>query len=57
MVITNLAAVLNTEPCVVSGEAWVWGDMRENGGDELVWEFENSFVLRLIYSYFDRIYI
>ena len=41
MVITNLAAVLNTEPCVVSGEAWVWGDAGENGKDKLVWEFEN----------------
>jgi len=25
----------------VSGEQWIRGDVRENGKDELVWEFEN----------------
>lgn len=37
----NFPAVLNPELCVVSGEAWVWGDARENGKDKLVREFEN----------------
>ena len=41
MIIANLHTVLDTEPCVVTGELRVWGNMREDGKDELVWEFEN----------------
>jgi hypothetical protein len=41
MVIVDLHTILNTEPCIVTGEPRVWGDVGENGKDELVWEFEN----------------
>ena len=41
MVITGPQATPNPEPCIVDGKPRVWGDMRENGEDGLVWEFEN----------------
>jgi len=41
MVIVDLHTVLNAEPCVLTGELWFWGDVGENGKDELVREFEN----------------
>jgi len=25
----------------VTGELWFWGGVRENGKDELIWEFED----------------
>ena len=33
--------MLNTEPHPVAGMLGVWGDMREDGKDKLVREFEN----------------
>ena len=39
MVIVDRQFILNTEPCVVTDE--LWGDVRENGKDKLVREFEN----------------
>ena len=41
MVITGRQATPNPEPCIVDGKPRVWGDVRENGEDGLVWEFEN----------------
>ena len=41
MVIAGVHVVLETEPCILTGEPWIWGDARENGKDEFVWEFEN----------------
>ena len=29
------------EPCIVAGKLRVWGGMRENGEEKLVWESEN----------------
>ena len=39
MVIVDPQFILNTEPCKVTDE--LRGDMREDGKDKLVWEFEN----------------
>ena len=39
MVIVDRQFILNTEPCVVTDE--LWGDVRGNGKDKLVREFEN----------------
>ena len=33
--------VRNAEAFIVSGALRIWGDMREDGKDKLVWEFEN----------------
>jgi hypothetical protein len=41
MIIGSVHIVLNAEPRAVTGEFRAWGDMRENGKDEFVWEFEN----------------
>ena len=30
-----------TEPCVGTGEPWVWGDVREDRKDKFIWKFEN----------------
>ena len=30
-----------TELCIVAGELRFWRDVKENGKDEFVWEFEN----------------
>jgi len=41
MVIVDDHGVLKTEPCIETGELWLWGDARDNGKDKLVWEFED----------------
>jgi len=41
MVTVDLHVVLSTESCIVTGEPRFWGDVRENGKDKLVWEFED----------------
>ena len=41
MVIADPHTIRNMEPWVVTDEPWVWGDVREDGQDELVREFEN----------------
>ena len=33
--------IRDTEACVVSGELRVWGDLREDTKDKLVWKFKN----------------
>ena len=39
MVIVDPQFILNAKPCVVTDE--IWGDVREDGKDKLVREFEN----------------
>ena len=41
MAITVAHTIRDTEPCVVTAEPRVRGDMGENGKDDLVWEFAN----------------
>lgn len=41
MVIVDFHTILFTEPCIGTSELRLWGDVRENGENELVWEFEN----------------
>jgi hypothetical protein len=41
MVIVDAHIVWGTEPCTVTSGSRVWGDVRENGEDELVREFED----------------
>ena len=41
VVIVDHHTVLKAEPCIVTGELWFWGDIREDGKDKLVWEFED----------------
>ena len=41
MVITGLLIIQDAEPGIMTGGPWVWADVREDGEDELVWEFEN----------------
>ena len=41
MVIFYPRAILNAEPCVGTGQQWVWRDVGEDGTDKLVWELEN----------------
>ena len=41
MVIIDPHTIRDTEPCTVASEMRFWGDVRENGKDEFVWEFEN----------------
>ena len=41
MVVIDLHAILFTEPCIVTSELRFWGDMGENGENELVWDSEN----------------
>ena len=41
MVIIGLLATQNLEPCILIGEPRIRGNVRENGKDKLVWEFEN----------------
>ena len=36
-----LARMLDAESCIMNGVFREWGDVRENGKDQLVWEFEN----------------
>ena len=41
MAIVGHHTVLKTESYIVIGEKWFWGDVREDGKDKLVREFEN----------------
>jgi len=41
MVVVDIHRVLNTEPCIVSGELRGWRDATENGQDEFIREPEN----------------
>jgi len=41
MVVINLHAILFTEPCIVTGELRFRRNVRENGKNEFVWQFEN----------------
>jgi len=41
MVIVDLHIILNTKSCLVIGEPRLWGDVKENGKDKLVWELED----------------
>ena len=41
MVIVGPPATPNPEPCILTGEPRVRGDMRKNGKDKLIWEFED----------------
>jgi len=40
MIIVDLHTILDAESCIVTGEPRFWGDVGENGKEELVWEFE-----------------
>jgi len=40
-VIIDHHIILEAEPRTMTGELWFWGEVRENGKDKLVWEFEN----------------
>ena len=40
-VIADPPAIRGTEPCVGTGEPRVRGDVREDGNDKFIWEFEN----------------
>ena len=41
MVIVEPETIQSTEPYIVTGELRVWGDVREERKDGLVWEFED----------------
>ena len=41
VVVTDSPHMPNTKSRIVTGELRVWGDVRENGKDKFVWEFEN----------------
>ena len=41
MIIIDPNIVHHTESCIVTGELRVRGDVREDGMDKLIWEFEN----------------
>lgn len=41
MVFINPPPMSNAEPCIVTGELWVLGDVGEDAKYELVWEFED----------------
>ena len=41
MIIIDLHAILNAEPCKLTGELRFWRDVGEDGEGKLVWEFEN----------------
>ena len=41
MVIVEPLTIQTTEPRVATGELRIWGGVRENGKDELIWEFED----------------
>ena len=34
-------SVLNTEPWIATSEPWVWSDVRKDGKDKFVGQFEN----------------
>ena len=48
MVVADPKCMLNTEPYPVTCVLGVWSDVRENGEDEFVWEFENWEMGRII---------
>ena len=39
--IVDRQTILDAEPSIVTGVTWVWGDVGEDGKDELVRKFEN----------------
>ena len=41
MIIVVQEFVQNTEPYPMTSTLGIWSNMREDGQDELVWEFEN----------------
>lgn len=41
VVITDPKIIHHTEPCIVTGKLRVWADVREDGKDKFVREFEN----------------
>ena len=41
MIIADSLLMQSTESRIMTGVSRVWGDVRENGNDKLVWEFEN----------------
>jgi len=41
MVIVDLHIILGAEPCTVTSELGLWRNVRENGKDNLIWEFED----------------
>jgi len=41
MVFTDVHPILNAVPCIVTGKVWIWGNVREDGKDELIRELEN----------------
>jgi len=41
VVIVDLHTILDAKSCVVTGEPRFWGDVGDNGKEELSWELEN----------------
>ena len=41
MIVINLHTILHAVPRIMTGEVRFWGNVGENGKDELVWELEN----------------
>jgi len=41
MVIANFHTILNTVPCIGTGEERVWGNVGEDRKDGFVWELKN----------------
>jgi hypothetical protein len=41
MVVPDIHTKVRMESSIMLGEQWVWGDVRENGEDKLIREFEN----------------
>ena len=54
MVIIALLATQNPEPCILIGEPRIRGNVRENGKDKLVWEFENCENKRNILTFYPK---
>ena len=34
-------SILNTEPWIAVSEPWIWSDVRKNGEDKFIRQFEN----------------
>ena len=41
MVTIDLLTTPSMVPRMTTDESWIWGDVRENGKNKLVWEFED----------------
>ena len=39
--VVDFHTILNAEPCIATGEVRIWGDVGENGKDQLIRELED----------------